>query len=274
MRSSARLQASSGRRSPKTLHGQVTVSARVTAAPMLALSSTARTRTPRRRRPVLDVACSDQAVVPVAGCQVAPPSVETSTPATTPPPVSAAVPVTVTDAPLATAAPAAGAVIATVGPAVSVDLVAASGPPSGSSAGRPCRRSRLTWACCIRASAGSAAYGRVVLLVEAPGPLDGAGAEDERTAGRAVHREVVGRRARRRPCCRSRAGTPAIGPVVVDSRIRPGGREPLSMVLVGLVADGVRSQRACSPPSSMASAGVAPQPQLALGRAHRDREVA
>src|SRR5712664_637339 len=33
----------------------------------------------------------DQLVVPVAGCQLEPPSVETSTPATTPPPLSVAV---------------------------------------------------------------------------------------------------------------------------------------------------------------------------------------
>ena len=49
--------------------------------------------------------CSDQltvcavGIVMVAGCQVLPPSVETSTPATTPPPVSVAVPVIVTALP-------------------------------------------------------------------------------------------------------------------------------------------------------------------------------
>ena len=42
----------------------------------------------------------------VAGCQVVPPSVETSTPATTPPPVSVAVPLIVTDEPSARSAPA------------------------------------------------------------------------------------------------------------------------------------------------------------------------
>src|SRR5215467_13074752 len=61
----------------------------------LALSSTARLRT------LIDPALRgvqeyDQVDSPVAGCQVCPPSVETSTPATTPPPTSTAVPVTVT----------------------------------------------------------------------------------------------------------------------------------------------------------------------------------
>ncbi len=41
----------------------------------------------------------------MAGCQVDPPSVETSTPATVPPPVSTAVPLTVTSLPFATALP-------------------------------------------------------------------------------------------------------------------------------------------------------------------------
>src|SRR5258705_3096909 len=59
----------------------------VPAASRLPLSSTARLRTAGA---VLD---SDfqryvQRVVPSAGCQVAPPSVDTSTPATTPPPAS------------------------------------------------------------------------------------------------------------------------------------------------------------------------------------------
>ena len=89
---------------------------------------------------------SVQDVVPVAACHVSPSSVETSTPATRPPPESVAVPVTVIDWPLGTLAgvggragdgdevavllrrPAAGVVIETVGPAVSVDFVAASSP--------------------------------------------------------------------------------------------------------------------------------------------------
>ena len=53
-------------------------------------------------------------MVPVAGCHVVPPSVETSTPATIPPPVSAAVPLIVTLAPSPTLAPGAGELIVEV----------------------------------------------------------------------------------------------------------------------------------------------------------------
>src|SRR3954447_3316614 len=49
-----------------------------------------------------------QLVVPDAGCHVAPPSRETSPPATTPPPASLAVPEMVTFEPSATVEPAAG----------------------------------------------------------------------------------------------------------------------------------------------------------------------
>jgi hypothetical protein len=58
-------------------------------------------------------------VIVVTGCQVEPPSVDTSTPATTPPPESVAVPVIVTVLPLANVAPPDGDVIAEVGAAVS-----------------------------------------------------------------------------------------------------------------------------------------------------------
>ena len=67
-------------------------------------------------------------MVNVAGCQVLPPSVETSTPATTPPPASVAVPVIVTAAPSWRFAPTAGEVIVELGGAVSVDAVAARQP--------------------------------------------------------------------------------------------------------------------------------------------------
>ena len=59
----------------------------------------------------------------MAGCQLVPPSRETSTPATLPP-TSAAVPVTVTMAPLVNVAPDVGEVIVDVGAVVSVDLAA------------------------------------------------------------------------------------------------------------------------------------------------------
>jgi hypothetical protein len=54
-------------------------------------------------------------VVPVAALKVAPPSTDTSTRATDPPPVSLAVPVMLTVTPANTVAPAVGKVIAEVG---------------------------------------------------------------------------------------------------------------------------------------------------------------
>ena len=69
-----------------------------------------------------------QSLVPEAGCQVAPPSTETSTPATTPPPLSLAVPVIVTEPPGATVEPAAGEVIAEAGGSASVEAAAATSP--------------------------------------------------------------------------------------------------------------------------------------------------
>src|SRR5919199_3808714 len=64
---------------------------------------------------------------PVATCQVVPPSVETSTPPTTPP-VSVAVPLIVTLLPGATVVPEAGDVIVDVGAPGSVGIVAAVSP--------------------------------------------------------------------------------------------------------------------------------------------------
>jgi hypothetical protein len=54
-------------------------------------------------------------VVPVAWIKVAPPSTDTSTRATVPPPASLAVPVMVTGFPINTVAPASGNVIVEVG---------------------------------------------------------------------------------------------------------------------------------------------------------------
>src|SRR4051812_25793128 len=105
------------------LHGQLRapmVTARVVSAPTLPLSSAARTRSVAV--PVLPgTQVYVQAPRPAAGCQVAPLSVDTSTPPTTPPPVSVAVPETVVAEPDCTVAPAAGAVIAAAGPTVSVE---------------------------------------------------------------------------------------------------------------------------------------------------------
>ena len=127
----------------------------------------------------------------MAGCQVEPPSVDTSTPATTPPPVSAAVPVIVTFVPSVTFAPAAGDVIVEVGAVVSVDFVARTSPRQ--------RRPGL------RAHVGEQVQRRLLLrrvrrvavgvgAVEAPRPLDRAGAEHQGAARRPVERQVVRRR--------------------------------------------------------------------------------
>jgi len=59
------------------------------------------------------------AVVPVAALKVAPPFTDTSTRATTPPPVSLAVPVMLTGVPVGISAPALGDVIVEVGGVVS-----------------------------------------------------------------------------------------------------------------------------------------------------------
>src|SRR5579864_4003763 len=61
---------------------------------------------------------------PLAGCQVEPPSIETSTPPTTPPPASVAVPVTVTGIPAETVPPGSGNVIEDVGAKVSEEAEA------------------------------------------------------------------------------------------------------------------------------------------------------
>src|ERR1700730_9748017 len=93
----------------------------------LPLSSTARLlMVAGPGRPVFQEYVHD--VVPLAGCQVEPPSVETSTPASTPPPLSAAVPDTVTVAPLPTVAPGAGEVIEDVGAVPSGEAVPATRP--------------------------------------------------------------------------------------------------------------------------------------------------
>src|SRR5262245_47901271 len=92
-------------------------------AERLRLSSTARLRRfvgPTAVATQLKV----QLVVPVAACQLAPPSTDTSTAATTPP-TSLAVPAIVTGPPLATVAPLAGEVIVELGGVTSVDALAA-----------------------------------------------------------------------------------------------------------------------------------------------------
>src|SRR5664279_514618 len=115
---------------PHTEHGQVTVTVvPVEGVSRLPLSSTARVLI------VLDgLPCAIQLyvqlVVPVAGCQVAPPLVDTSTPATVPP-ESLAAPLIVTAVPSGTLPPGAGEVILDVGATVSVDAVASWIPEIG-----------------------------------------------------------------------------------------------------------------------------------------------
>lgn len=92
--------------------------------------------------------------MPVAGCQVSPPSVDTSTPATRPP-TSVAVPLTVTSDPLATEVAGAGEVIVALGAVVSVDAVGRTSPLISVAGCTPMSAKRLTVACCIRGSAGS-----------------------------------------------------------------------------------------------------------------------
>src|SRR5215470_19852646 len=92
-------------------------------------------------------------VIVVAGCQVVPPSVETSTPATTPPPASAADPLIVTAAPSDSVAPEDGDVIVEVGAVVSADAVAAVSPDiSVAGCTFPMSANRFTVACCMAES--------------------------------------------------------------------------------------------------------------------------
>ena len=88
-------------------------------------------------------------VVSVAGCHVLPASVETSTPATTPPPLSVALPVIVVLAPSCRFAPAVGEMIVELGAVVSEDGVAATSPLDNVFGWAPMSASRLTVACCI-----------------------------------------------------------------------------------------------------------------------------
>src|SRR3954470_10683939 len=113
------------------LHGQlrpptVTVTP-VEALPRLALSSVARARSVAV--PVAwGVHVNVQELVPEAGCHVWPLSAETSTPPTTPPPESLAVPETVTGVPTVALLPDVGEVIVAPGAVVSVLLEAGVSP--------------------------------------------------------------------------------------------------------------------------------------------------
>jgi hypothetical protein len=89
----------------------------------------------------------------VAGCQVAPPSADTSTPPTCPP-TSLAVPVTATCVPSTGCAPAAGEVMLAVGGVVSADAVAGCNPAIRVAGCTPMSANRFTVACCMLGSVG------------------------------------------------------------------------------------------------------------------------
>ena len=141
------------------VHGQVRPAVTVTVtpadgAPMLPLSSKARLFRITEPDPPT-VHWNDQLVVPVADFQVLPPSVDTSTPTTTPPPVSDADPLMVTALPEMNEAPAAGLAMTVVGPVVSLEAVAGVRPDWRLPGCEPMSASRFTIACFIRTSAAA-----------------------------------------------------------------------------------------------------------------------
>src|SRR3954453_14022309 len=128
-------------------HGQVTST--LMPAPgcsRLPLSSTARTRMFAFGLPCT-IQLYDHCDVPVAGCHFAPPFVETSTPATTPPPASVAVPDKLTRLPSCAAVGA--SVIVEVGAELSVEGEAGTTPWGGVAGCAPMSAKRLTVACCM-----------------------------------------------------------------------------------------------------------------------------
>ena len=114
----------------------------------LPLSSTARVCKLTGPR-VAGIHENDHVPRPTAGCHVWPPSTETSTPATVPPPASVAVPVIVIAAPACTLAPAAGDVMVDTGGKESVDAVAKVNPDWMLAGCTPISANRLTVACCM-----------------------------------------------------------------------------------------------------------------------------
>src|SRR3954466_16307144 len=101
--------------------------------------------------------------VPDAVCHVVPPSTDTSTEATTPPPLSAAVPVMVTRLPFSTCPPLAGEVMVEAGAKMSADAPLATSGRAGSApicrlpGCAPMSARRFRVACCIAGSAMCAA---------------------------------------------------------------------------------------------------------------------
>ena len=165
-------------------------------------------------------------MVPVAGCQLAPPSTETSTPATWPPPASVAVPVTVTSEPLVTVTPAAGAMIVVVGATESVDGVAATRPLIRFAGWTPMSPRMFTTNCCIRTSTGDTVPSWRVSRPQAYWTVPVPRTSAPLAARYSVMVCVVVPGVTTWPKSRRYSG---VAPVVVDSRIRPAGRKPLSM---------------------------------------------
>lgn len=99
----------------------------------------------------------DHELVPEAGCQLLA-SVETSTPPTTPPPLSVAVPVTVTGVPTLALLPDAGAVIVADAPVLSVLFAAALSPAWSVAGWASMSASRFTVACWMAGSAAGPAF--------------------------------------------------------------------------------------------------------------------
>ena len=126
--------------------------------------------------------------------------------------------------------------------------------------------------CLLHSRVGGGAS-TVMLLVESPGPLDRSSREDKRAAGSAIQRHMVSGGARQN-----------VGAVVLQvllGRPRCGGQadesdgtEAVVDILIRLIADGVAGERLGRSGGKGRERGVAPQPRLALGRAHRHREVA
>ena len=99
--------------------------------------------------------------------------------------------------------------------------------------------------------------------IEAPGPVDRAGAEHQGAARRAVERQIVSGG--------GRSGRGAVvqqiwftGSVVDDSSMRPAGRKPLSGDCIPFVAEIVLRQRRRLARLQVGDAGVAPEAQVGV----------
>ena len=206
--------------------------------------------------------------MPLAGCHVVPPSVETSTPATTPPPVSVAVPEIVIGEPLARFD--AGCRRGDrrrgrrrVGRCRRADEAGLQRRRLGAHVGEEVDR-RL-----LHVRVDRAAGGRVV---ETPRPLHGAGAEHERAARGLVERQVMGRGLVER-----RLGSVVGEDLGARGRRRrqveePGGSEPVVGLGVPLVAERPEtcSERCRLPRRERRDRRVPPHAQVRVLRGHLD----